>query len=190
MILIDDKLESLDLEEALPLLPPWRREQALRYVQDSSRRQSVAAWLLLRKACREVLQLREVPTVAWGYHGKPYFPDLPQVHFNLSHCRVAAACILEGHPVGIDIEEMMPPDPEVLPRVMNEREQREILLAPDPAFAFTRLWTCKESLLKLTGEGLTEHLDTLLEDRGEGIRFQTVRDVQGRYICTTASFSK
>ena len=53
LVLVNDRLDRLDLNAALPLLPSFRREQALRFRREIDRRQSVAAWLLLREACHD-----------------------------------------------------------------------------------------------------------------------------------------
>ena len=182
MVLVNDALTGIDLDAAAALLPPWRLEKALRYVRESDTRQSVAVWLLLREACLRH-GLPDVPAVAFGEHGKPFFPDYPSLHFNLSHCREAAACVFSASPVGIDVEAVMPPDREVMERVLSEDELRGVLAAPDPAVEFTRLWTVKESFLKLTGEGLTDDLPGLLA-RAEGVRFRTT--LRGRYVYTVA----
>ena len=183
MVLVNDALGEFDLNAAAALLPPWRLEKALRYVRETDTRQSIAAWLLLREACLR-LGLPDVPPVAFGEHGKPFFPDHPSLHFNLSHCREAAACVVADAPVGIDVEAVMPPDREVMERVLSGDESRGVRASPDPAVEFTRLWTVKESFLKLTGEGLTDDLPSLLA-RAEGVTFRTV--VRARYVYTVAS---
>ena len=104
MILIDEHIDRIDISSSLELLPPERREKALAYRDELQQRQCIGAWLLLRKACSEVFGLNEVPPVAVGQHGKPYFPAMPRLHFNVSHCRVAVACAADHVPVGIDIE--------------------------------------------------------------------------------------
>ena len=186
-VFVNDRLDSVDLDSALTLLPPFRREKALGYFRDIDRRQSVAAWLLLRDACRQELGLDEVPPVAWTETGKPYFPSLDGVHFNLSHCPEAAVCVIDTKPVGIDVEAPLPLDGDLLGRVMSAREREDILSAPDPVLAFLCLWTRKESLLKLTGEGLCENLDSLLEEES-GVRFSSVTAPSGRYVYTIASY--
>ena len=182
MVLVNDVLGELDLNAAAALLPPWRLEKALRYVRETDTRQSIAAWLLLREVCLR-RGLPDVPPIAFGEHGKPFFPDHPSLHFNLSHCREAAVCAVADAPVGIDVEAVMPPDREVMERVLSGEEIRGVLASPDPAVEFTRLWTVKESFLKLTGEGLTDDLPGLLA-RAEGVTFRTT--LRRRYVYTVA----
>ena len=187
LVLVNDRLDRLDLNAALPLLPSFRREQALRFRREIDRRQSVAAWLLLREACRRELGLDEVPPLAWTEKGKPWFPSLPGVHFNLSHCPEAAVCAMDSAPVGIDVEAAGPLDRDVMEQVMSPGEQAEILADAAPEMAFLRLWTRKESLLKLTGEGLCNSLPTLLENTS-GVQTSSFTAPDGRYVYTLASF--
>ena len=114
--------------------------------------------------------------------GAPYLPDCPDRYVSLSHCRTAvAAAVSEEGPVGIDVESIDRYSPELLPVTMSETEQQQILAAPCPEVAFIRLWTMKESLLKCTGEGLSDHLPTLLTDTSS-YRFQTL--TTPHCICT------
>ena len=64
------------------------------------------AHLLLETALRRELGLETVPPIARGARGKPWFPDLPDLHFNLSHSHGAAVCALHHLPVGVDVEKV------------------------------------------------------------------------------------
>ena len=64
------------------------------------------AHLLLETALRRELGLETVPPIARGARGKPWFPDLPDLHFNLSHSHGAAVCALHHLPVGVDVEKL------------------------------------------------------------------------------------
>ena len=81
--------------------------------------------------------------------------DCPDLHFSLSHSGNAVLCALDRHPVGADIEMIRRRSPEHLLSVFSDRERASIEQAASPELCFTRLWTRKESYLKLTGEGLT-----------------------------------
>ncbi len=99
--------ESVQFEALLPVLPgitPSRRERALSMRLESPRVQTILAELLLRHALLEEYGLTELPRVETGEKGKPFFPERPQLHFNLSHCNAALACALDSTPVGVDVE--------------------------------------------------------------------------------------
>ena len=57
---------------------------------------------------------------------------------------------------------------------MSEAENRRIVAADDSDTEFTLLWTRKEALLKLTGEGITDDMKTVLESgRMDGVSLQS-----------------
>ena len=98
------------------------------------------AHLLLETALRRELGLETVPPIARGARGKPWFPDLPDLHFNLSHSRGAAVCALHHLPVGVDVEKV--------------RSAPKRLAAGLGDEAFFRLWTAREAAVKRAGLGV------------------------------------
>lgn len=90
------------------LLPPERQERLLRIKQSEKRREPLCAYLILRHALWEQYRWRELPPIRLTSLGKPYFPDFPEVHFNLSHTTGAVLVALSGEPVGVDIEHIRP----------------------------------------------------------------------------------
>ena len=187
MVYINDCLDELDLDTALPLLPDERRQKALAFKHELGRRQSVAVWMLLRQGCREVFGLEDVPSVAYGEHGKPYFPEHPDMHFNMSHCRHAVACVVSRQPVGIDIESIRKFDTRLVRYVLNDEEYKAYAESEQPDLTFTQFWTRKESLLKLTGHGLTTDLKSVLTTHPD-VLLNTVVLPEQRYVYTVARY--
>lgn len=183
MLYIDDHIDELDLSAALPLLSEQRREQVLRYRYEQGRRLSAAAYLLLCKGLRTEYGISEPPVFCYGEHGKPSIMGHPDIFFSLSHCRQAALCALSDRPVGADVESVREYRASLVSYTMNDDETAAILHAPRPEVAFTRLWTMKEARLKLTGEGITNHLQDTLSD-SHSFRFTTVERLERDYIYT------
>ena len=104
MVYLNDDIEHFDWQAALPLLSEQRREQCLRFKHEQGRKTCAAAYLLLCEALRKEYGIEEPPIFEYGDHGKPSLVGLPHIHFNLSHCRVAAICVVSDKPVGVDIE--------------------------------------------------------------------------------------
>ena len=152
MIYINPDIDKFDLQEALETVSPQRRAQALRYRHERDQRLSIAAYKLLQQALHKEYGIDELPQFIYNQQGKPLLEGHPEIHFSMSHCRMAAAVAVSSQPVGMDIETMDHYSEEVARRVMNEDEMRQILSSPHPAKEFTRLWTMKESLYKLTGD--------------------------------------
>lgn len=80
--------------------------------------------------------------------GKPYFPDAPEFHFNLSHAAGWAVCAVAPCPVGVDLEGERPLRANVVRR-FSPAEQAQ--LAALPPSAFFDLWVLKEAAAKCTG---------------------------------------
>ena len=76
-------------------------------------------------------------------------------------------------------------DPDIVTAVMSDEEQHQITHSLDPRLTFLRLWTMKESLLKMTGEGITTDMRHILDCpaiQDHSIRFHTT--VYPQFVCT------
>ena len=141
----------------------------------------------MQQALEQEYGIRELPQFIYDASGKPSLEGRPDIHFSLSHCRLAVACAVSDHPVGIDIETLDQYDEEVTRHVMNDSEVYQILNSPHPAIAFTRLWTMKESYYKLTGNDAAGDIPHLL-DHAPHYRFNTV--ITPRFVYTVCSPSQ
>jgi len=183
MVYIDEHIDDFDLQAALAELSEQRRQQALRFRFEHGQRTCALAYLLLRRALREEFGIDEQPLFDYGEHGKPVLVSHPDIHFNLSHCREAVACVVSRRPVGIDVESVSHYKESVAHYTMNDEELAMIKAAERPEAAFIRLWTMKEARLKLTGEGITDDLKTALADSAR-YRFTTTERLTHNYIYT------
>lgn len=184
MIYLNDRLDLLDVERALPLLSEQRRQKALAFRHDLGRRTCVAAYLLLCEGLRREFGIEEPPVFSFGEHGKPFIVGHPDVCFNMSHCKEAAICVIDSRPVGVDIESMRGYRESLVRYTMNEEEARQIACAPQPELEFVRLWTMKEAVQKRSGEGLRSGMKTILQNRGS--RLDTVVSTDSRYVYSVA----
>lgn len=180
MIYIDTDIDHIDVQAAIPLLSEQRLEKVMRLGKERDQKLSVAVYLLLKKALKELYAIDESPLFGYEAGGKPYIIGHPEIFFNLSHCRHAAACALDSQPIGVDIESGRTFKESLARHVLNDKEYEKVVSAKSPAREFMKLWTMKESLLKLSGAGLREDLKTLLPC--DNVRFTTVEE--DNYIYT------
>lgn len=182
-VFIDEHPENINLAEALSSVSMQRRNHALHYRQEHDRRLSLSAYVLLQKALQQEFGILDPPIFNYSPQGKPLLRDYPDIHFSLSHCRQATACVIDSQPVGIDIESIDAYREDIVDVTMNKKEQEMIATAPSCALAFIRLWTQKESLLKFTGQGMT---DNLLEVLNTDIphTFHTREKLSSGYVIT------
>lgn len=180
MIYLDTDINGMDLCMALQQVSQQRREQALRYKHERDRRLSVAVFLLLKRALREEYGLDGNPELGYEEGGKPFIIGHPEIYFNFSHCRLAAACAVSDRPIGIDIEAIRPVSDALMHYVLSNEEYRAVAVSERPQVEFIKLWTMKESLLKMTGTGLRVDLPSLLPS--PGVVFNTT--VMGDFVYT------
>ena len=144
--------------------------------KEEKNRESICGRLLLLRGLQELGYDRLFPqnkdpeqllealaaSLKKGPYGKPYLTGYPEIHFNISHSGGWAVCALASMPCGVDIQERRSiRSRRMVERTMNAREQRQIREAEDGTGEFIKLWTYKESCIKLSGEGLHQDMKTL-----------------------------
>jgi len=179
-VLISEEIWDFDLEAALREISEQRREQALKFKFEQGQRLCVLAYQLLKQGLREVYGITENPVFEYNEHDKPSIVGHPEIHFNLSHCKEAAACVVSDQPVGIDVESIREYKEPLAHYAMNDEEVRQIEASDNPAAAFIRLWTMKEATLKLIGTGISDDLKTAIDH--EQFQYTTVE--RATYIYT------
>ncbi|MCF0160394.1 MAG: 4'-phosphopantetheinyl transferase superfamily protein [Bacteroidaceae bacterium] len=189
---IEDDLQQYtaeQIENLIATLPPQRREVVMRFKFEQGRKESTLAYLLLCKGLTEHYGVKVMPDFVVSEHGKPSLADYPDIHFNLSHCKEAVACVIADFPVGVDVERLRPQNEEVIRYTMNEKERDEISRSADPTLTFTCLWTQKEAVFKLRGTGITDDIKNILNDTSD-IRIDTTVHEEKRYVCSVARLAE
>ena len=100
--------------------------------------------------------LSALPPVERDENGKPFFPEAPHIHFNLSHSGGLALCGTGDAPLGVDVEELRPRRPGLARHVLSGREYAWFQQQGGDWGAFYTLWTLKEARVKCTGRGLRQ----------------------------------
>lgn len=128
--------------------------------EGSAKAQHETAYRLLEEclpvyAEKHQLRIPELSSMLRTKMGKPYFPDVPELHFNLSHCDGLAVCLLSTYECGVDAEACRPLREKVVRRVFSPEEQEALQASDAPDSLFTALWTLKESYVKAIGIGIS-----------------------------------
>ncbi len=102
-------------------------------------------------------------SVAREERGKPYFPNLPWLYFSVSHSGDLFACAMSETPIGLDIQEHILRKNETEEDAMRRHikiaerffhpDERQYI-SNDPLRRFYKIWTAKESYVKLIGTGI------------------------------------
>lgn len=148
-----DSITESFLKRCIDVLPPERRQKALRYRFDIDRKMAVISYLMLLYALRENYNITN-PQIVYGVHGKPYLKDDPDIHFNISHCLKGCICAVSDREIGVDIQDIRPFSWDIAKRVCCDNELKMLECADDKARLFTKIWAMKESYVKMTGEGI------------------------------------
>jgi 4'-phosphopantetheinyl transferase len=97
--------------------------------------------------------------------GKPELAneEKSSLQFNLSHTQsIAVLAVAQGQPVGVDVEEVRPIEPEAATAHFSAAELSNLGTLHGDAWlaGFYRCWTRKEAILKAEGVGLHRALDS------------------------------
>ena len=145
---IRDMLSTEDLQRAA----------RFRHIESQRRFLLCRAWLRRLLAAYTTLPLREIQFQLNPY-GKPELTG-QRVRFNLAHSeKMAAIAFSLDHPVGVDIEfTRNVHDLDGIASRFFSRTENAILArcnADEKETAFFRTWSCKESVIKADGRGLS-----------------------------------
>ncbi|MFI3243186.1 MAG: 4'-phosphopantetheinyl transferase superfamily protein [Akkermansia sp.] len=138
-------------------------EQRLRILDEQEReryQQSGLPFLLCRSELKRVLA-QESGLAAHDIHfcyqeqGKPSCPQLPDLHFNISHSKDLLLIGTSTSPIGVDIEKRRPRQAKQLAAIAKRfmpDEQREAFITRGcPMREFYDCWCACEALIKLKG---------------------------------------
>lgn len=174
--------DPLSVPEVLQTLPLERQKRIHNMKQEKSRKQSMGVGLLLQKVL--ALYHMQDSDVFVDEHGKPKVEGL---EFSLSHSGNLVLCAVSEEPVGCDIERLREAPKGVAERYFSDAEQAYLsrFSADEYDRKFFRIWTMKESYVKMTGEALRvpfEAYEIAIEDTGARV----VRDgeTQTCYLST------
>lgn len=163
-----EELKRVEQEKLLDLLDPDRKQRTMRIKCNEDRLRSIGAGLLLQFAF-----------ISYGYTkdewrraihkrsqcGKPSLENYPEFHFSISHSGNWVVCGVHCEEIGLDIQRKKDIDQKIAKRFFAEEEYIKIQDQPANALKaelFYKMWTAKESYVKLVGTsiatGLTEYI--------------------------------
>ncbi|EET62358.1 phosphopantetheinyl transferase family protein [Marvinbryantia formatexigens DSM 14469] len=123
--------------------------------------QTGAARELLLAGLRLEYGIKQLPDIAADEMGKPYFPGMPQLFFNYSHCREGILCGISDAPIGVDLEPVREHKESLVRRVCHPREAALLQETEQKNPALTKIWVAKEAYLKYLGTGIRSDLRLL-----------------------------
>ncbi len=144
--------------EILEFIGDQRKEKVMKYRQADGRKRSLGAGILLG----EILQRFGVSPgkIRIREGGKP---EADGIFFNLSHSGELVICAVGDKEVGCDVEKIAKAPKRIAERFFHPGEKAYLKACGEERQngEFYRLWTMKESYIKMTGEGMRLSLDRI-----------------------------
>lgn len=151
----------------------YRLEKIDRMRFDEDKRLSLGVGILLEKAARD-FGVKD-SSVSLMENGKPFF-TYSDVKFSLSHSGSRVICAVSQKEIGCDTELISKADYKLAKRFFAPEENEYIHLFADENgqnIAFCRLWTLKESYVKMLGTGFTLPFDkfaVIIDEDGTSVK--------------------
>ena len=176
-----------DISTLKKLLDPIEIKRMERFKFKHLRQRFLIAHALLRKVLSAYIQI-PAEDLCFDQHdsGKPFLPDFDNIQFNISHTDDdLIIAITEDIDVGIDIEKIKPDmNFKIAKRFFTKVEYNLLQQSPDSKknLAFFRLWTGKEAIVKMTGLGIANTLQTFSIDPNKPQQTFSITDSETAYL--------
>lgn len=166
------KTDGLVLDDIIPLLnllDEKKQQSILLYKNDSDKINSILGYTLLYLLLKDELGTWIKPIIK--FDGKPSLIYPKGYHFNISHSGNFVCCVLSKCEIGLDVELVKDYKDKLSRYVSNDDEYEMIINSENKDKSFTSLWTKKESIIKLKGNSITNHLKEVITD---DVVFETI----------------
>lgn len=152
---------------------PDRKARADRFRHADDRMRCLCADMLARRMLAKVADVSPADiSFTQGNKGKPY-ANLP-LQFSVSHSGDFVLCAVSEHPIGADVEQIKPFRAGMVARYFTKAEADFVwggspapdgnVTDRDVCARFYRVWTAKESYVKMTGTGISTDLGAVVYD--------------------------
>lgn len=173
-----NKFCELDIDKAIQKLDKDRQKKILEIKHEGEKLRSIFAGLLFRYAFLKSGFSNndwDCLTLEYNEYGKPRVKGNDKFNYSISHSGDWVICVYDDENVGVDIQEKRPWKLQMAKRFYSDKEYERLInidekLAQGQTDVFYKIWSAKESCVKLIGRGI-----------GGGIS-QYVTDDEFRYI--------
>ena len=141
----------------LPYLPLEKRFEVEQMADTNTRRCRMISYFILYSLLKE----RQIIPNGFCFNsaGKPYLKGFKNLFFNISYADTLIAIAVSDKEVGVDIEKKGKIGVGVARHFFSEKEIVGINACGNPSDMANRIWTMKESFVKMLGNGLNIPLD-------------------------------
>lgn len=139
--------DKKELEKIIQDLPEYKQIQLMNTKSEKTYLQTLSAWYLLIKMCKEMKIEYHPDMILFSKQGKPSFID-NKFNFSLSHSDEYVVCIIEEYHVGIDLEKIKEVDINKA-HIFASSKEIDYIKEKDSIIRFWEIWCKKEAYLKL-----------------------------------------
>ncbi|MGL5973557.1 MAG: 4'-phosphopantetheinyl transferase family protein [Oscillospiraceae bacterium] len=145
-----------EINNAYRNIPIERIIKANEYRFFENRRLSIIAYLVLKYALNDRFNilLNKYHQFEYGDYGKPFLKDFKDIYFSISHCKDAVACSVSKYQTGIDVQDIIECDFNVVDNFFSEKEGLDLIKSKQQNIDFTKFWVLKESYIKKKGTSI------------------------------------
>ncbi|WP_349409524.1 4'-phosphopantetheinyl transferase family protein [Pseudalkalibacillus sp. SCS-8] len=161
---IPNKLEEKQFSALLSFVDKDKNKRINKFMNRKDKIRSLIGDTLIRCLISKHLN---IPNKAINFevneYGKPSLKAWNQFHFNISHSGDWVVAAIDNKPIGIDVETMGSIEYiEIAKSFFSQKEYQWLLSQDDKRRkkCFYKLWTSKESYIKLMGKGLSIPLES------------------------------
>ncbi|WP_158602287.1 4'-phosphopantetheinyl transferase family protein [Cohnella endophytica] len=173
---------EIDIEKLLTFVSIERQEKTIKLRNRQDRILSIFSELMVRYYLLRLwgLLIEDIVILKNNYN-KPFLPEFPAYHFNVSHSGKWIVAVFDDRPVGIDIERVVPIDITIVDHFLSKSEVEKLRDQPADQMLvyFYKLWTVKESYIKAKGMGLSISLNSFsVEITNSVVLFHSLTDAE------------
>ena len=115
--------------------------------------EDITSELLLAHALKDYANIDQYD-IDYNKYGKPYLKNINNIYFNISNTSNINVCVVSDQEIGVDIE-----SPKYVSGIFNlvftNKEKELVRMSNNKELDFIKIWTMKESYVKLLGVGLS-----------------------------------
>jgi len=160
---IEKNINRDEFTRLLRYVSEEKRERINRFYRFDDAQRTLLGDVLARYAiCKRLgISNRDLHFSANRY-GKPILLEPNGIHFNISHSGNWVVCAVDDAAVGTDVELIKPIDFKIAENFFAEEEYISLISQPEEMRMkyFYKIWTLKESYIKMEGKGLSIPLDS------------------------------
>lgn len=157
LYLIDcEKIKFEDVKWMYQFLPEERKVKTDKLQGDTHKVFSVLEYFVVKK----LVKAKGLPNFTYNKYGKPALKGCKK--FNVSNSKNVMVVAISDDEIGVDIQFVGEFKQSLANYVCSKKELNALCASEQKEIDFTKLWTKKESFIKLHGSTIGRNLKTLL----------------------------